>query len=309
VREGKANSECINRKPLRVTFPYPYDDKAVRIPIADSASGLEGEIAIVPYLTVRRSDQEKLKASAVEVLPEPEGEFSETDYYESRGISWARQPGSQRSVLLRGGFSVGVVPRIPSIFNGHVGARVRMPWRASENQRYSTTNLARTDITNKETIGASVFEAWLGYLLDNRTRLPEGFLYMLEDEQRAGLYNEKWLQRYSALAVYELARNGWHYSLVDEPKGLDPVADWESRKAPAKHDAIYLYGKLLDLILPRIAPQLSLTERGDVYVDPPMPGWREVLDKCHDFVSKPIRWPRFISFTGRIAERLQHGWF
>jgi len=211
-------------------------------------------------------------------------------------------------MLLRGGFNVGEVPRIPSGHNVRVGARIRMSWRASENERYSMTNLARTGITNAETIGAKVYEAWMAYLLDNRTRLPEGFMYSLDEESRASLSNEKWLERYSALAVYELARNGWHYSLVDEETSLDPVADWEIMKAPVHHDGIYLYGKLLDLVLPRVAPELSLTERNGVYVSSPMPDWRGVLDKCHDFVSKPIRWSRFIAFTGPIAGRLQHGW-
>src|ERR1039458_9998635 len=70
VRDGKTSSECVDPKPLRVAFPYPYEDEAVRIPIADSDAGLEGEIAVVPYLAVRRLDQEKLKASAVDVLPD-----------------------------------------------------------------------------------------------------------------------------------------------------------------------------------------------------------------------------------------------
>src|SRR5437868_14324009 len=124
-----------------------------------------------------------------------------------------------------------------------------MSWRTSENQRYTATNLARTGVTDADAIRAKVLEAWVSYLLDNRARLPEGFMYGLDVEDRFDVFDKSWLQRHSALAVYELARNGWHYRLAVPEKGRDPVADWECGKASVEQHVFYLYSKFLQLVL------------------------------------------------------------
>ncbi len=117
-----------------------------------------------------------------------------------------------------------------------------------------------------------------------------------------------WLETYPALALYELARGGWQYALRDPKKDLDPVADWESGKGWAEIAGAQFHDEILELVLPRIAPERSMNQWGDVQVMPPVHDWRKTLGSCCDFISNPIRWSPFVSYVGEIAERLHHKW-
>jgi Histidine kinase-, DNA gyrase B-, and HSP90-like ATPase len=298
VEDGKPTVVRLDAQPLRAYVPPPFEKEAFRIPVDNSDVGLQGEIAIVPYPTVRRLMSEKLRVSSVEIASEPG---------DDRRMLLAgpptHRPASRQSALLRGGFNVGPVPGIPTGMHTHCAARIRMLSRASDDHRYFSTNLARTAVTNETVISAAVFEAWMTYLLDRRTTLPEGFLYDLgQYGYRHGPFGN-WLERYSALSLYELARNGWHYALHNRDKGIDPVADWECRKSPAARYRIFLFGELLELVLPRVVPNVTVAGvSGDVFIEPPVNEWRDVLGACHDFISNPVPWPLFGAYAGNIAD-------
>jgi hypothetical protein len=269
--------------------PAAYEAEAFRIPVVDPSGTLEGQIAIVPYVVARAVDQGRLKEADV-------------------AVSVATGEGmEEHSVLLRGGFNIGRVPGVPSVIGGLVSASVRMLWRAGEGQRYSGTNIARTGIADVKTIARKIGDVWVRYLLDHRAELSEGFLHYLylQDAELSELTS---LENYPALALYELARNGWQYEYRDPRRGLDAVADWESGKGPAKISTAQLYGDILELILPRIAPERRMERFGDLFVMPPAHDWRETLASCRDFISKPIRWSPFVSYVGEIAHRLHHNW-
>jgi hypothetical protein len=295
---GHTTSEVIDPKPMVAPVPAPYETRALRIPVADAAGQLEGEIAIVPYPVVRVVDQDRLKESVV---------------------ATSQEGTTETSTLLRGGFNIGPVPGLPSGLSRApvVSASVKMLWRDGEDQRYARTNLARTAASDERAIARKIEDIWLRYLIDNRAQIPEGSLYGLyrgRDHRsryrvpRGNLSELAWLQTYSALALYELARNGWQYSLRNRQKELDPVADWEFGKGWAYISTGELYGEILELVLPRIAPERSMTRFGDVYVMPPERDWRKMLALSSDFISKPVRWSQFVHYTGDIADRLHHNW-
>jgi hypothetical protein len=295
---GRTAEDYIDPRPLTATVRAPYDSKATRIPVDDPTAGILGEIAIVPSQAMRELDGQRVESSPTEVS----GEVRKGQRI-PQAFRWGQSP----SVLLRGGFNVGNVPGLPESHSARIDARVRLLWRSTETQKYSATNLSRTGIIDEEAIGEAVTRAWITHLIERRAALPEGFL----DDLRAGAFHAgKWLERYSALEVYELARNGWHYALADAKRSLDPVADWEAGKAPAELGdyRIELAEGLLDLVLPRVAPNRYMDEEGDVYVMPPSRDWREVLRAWHGFVSSPVSWSRYVSYTGRIADHLHHSY-
>lgn len=278
-------TDHVDRRPMGVNFPVPFHDKAVHIPVADENVGLEGEIAIVPYPTVREVDRQKLKASAIEIS---ERQRSGSGFYGTE----------MESVLLRGGFNVGRVPGLPDGYRNMIGARVRMSWRSAPNRTYPSTNLARTAVVDEEAVARKITEMWMRYLINERAHLPDGFMYGIGRANYGrfslSLRQETWLEQYPALALYEFARNDWHYRL--SRKDSDTLSEWESGKGPARLPGTDLSSELLDLILPRVAPDRSMDWEGNIYVMPPVPGWREALGMWHDFISEPIRWSRFVDY-------------
>ncbi len=42
---------------------------------------------------------------------------------------------------------------------------------------------------------------------------------------------------------------------------------------------------------------------------PPIGDWRDQLAACHDFVSKPVRWSRFVSFPKTMPDHISRGGF
>jgi hypothetical protein len=289
-------SDAVDRRPMTATLSSLYVNDAVRIPVLDPEAGLEGEIAIVSYVTARRLAREGREISPVRVIED------------NQDIRWGRTRESKRNVLLRGGFNVGGVPGLPSLWEpGGIGARVRTTWNSTERQRYASTNLARTAVADEATIATRISEIWLRYLIENRHALPKAFMYGIGFESgNSRLDKQEWLEHYSALTLYELAKNGWHFSALNEKKDLDPVSGWERGESAAPISSVGVYSDLLELILPLIAPERFADENGDTFVMPPVKGWKEVLSSCYDFISRPVRWSRFVSYRGKISRHLLH---
>lgn len=305
VTSEGTTTEALDPKPLVAEVPEYYKSSAVRIPISNSAA--EGEIAIVPYSAVKESDQNRFQKSAVEL-----GSINESH---------------EASILLRGGFSVGPVPGLPRGYPDapYISARARLLWSKAEGLNYQRTNLARNRPVRGAVLGSSIFEGWLRHLLDNTNELQEGFMYRLDVEMngRSGLTSFSqctWLEEYSALALYLLARNGWSYERSgqdDRParhgldrarlENSDPVQSWEKGDGSAMQ-ASCLCKDLLDMVLPSVVKERMYTRFGAIHLAPPQADWRDKLASSHDFISKPVRWPRFITYYGEIEERVYHEW-
>ncbi len=303
VKDGEIGQEHVDPRPLRVALPSPFDSRAYRIVVAQERLGLEGEIAIVPYAAVREADRERRKSSAIQVPNDAseEGQAPSSTFRRMR----------QSSTLIRGGFKVGRVPGSPVGNLGVVvGSRIRISWKGAELERYPITNLARTAIADQELIASGITEAWMTNLIENRALLPAGFLFGLALDRGTKFSDLRWLERCSALAVYELARNTWNWWLLDSKnnKKSDPILDWEQGQGRAAIPSYDLCWHMLQLVLPRVAADRVLTAHGDIYVMPPIRGWRNTLGACNDFVSAPVRWRRVATFEGSIADHLYHEW-
>src|SRR5208283_3539727 len=109
-----------------------------------------------------------------------------------------------------------------------------------------------------------------------------------------------WLEEYDALALYELARNGWQHKRDDDEKQVDLIERWEQGEASAPISFIELHDEILNLILPRIAPRRLFDQSGNLYVEPPVRDWREILSSWHTFVTARVQWPRLVRYVGQI---------
>ncbi len=294
--EGRKALEPIDPRPLEADVPEQYIGRALRVPVGGPSSGFEGQVAFVPQNAILEIDGALFEASPVKV-----------DSEEARGPS--------RSVLLRGGFNVGEIPGLPRGYPGDAWTRgcVRLLWKSTENRRYGGTNLARTSAVGDETIGSAIFESWLKYLIDHRSALPNGFMASLdmprietEFGRPKSLAEFSWLEHYDAFALYQLARNGWHYETGRGNGGVDALTEWEACRGRAELPSGDLYSNLLRLVLPRVAQNRVLDEEGRLYVLAPVADWVAILRSWRTFLSNPVRWRPLARYTGRISEHLFH---
>jgi len=293
---GSTTIETIDPIPLRVEFPPPYSEKAIHIPISNEELGIVGEVAFVPAPYSKRLQKEMMQESPTSVS---ESERNSSD-----------------SFLLRGGFNVGSVPGIPYIYDGFSGGVVSLEWKASENRRYLATDLGRTGIVRHNEIGSNVAQMWVRFLIDHRAELPPGCLldmrigYELTRREILSLDNYVWLDNYDLLELYDFARTGWQLYLSQSSKGADLLGDWESGNdiAILCPSEIYLYGWMLNLILPRIVANRNMDNRGNFYLPAPVRDWRRVLQSRTGFASAPARWPRLANYVGSVSSILYSNW-
>jgi hypothetical protein len=179
-----------------------------------------------------------------------------------------------------------------------------MLWGSNENRRYSTTNLARTGAADQDKLSNRIIETWVRYLLDHQSDLSAGFMVGIKPKVEPGRYARfprqcTWLEDYSALTLYNLARNAWHFT-----KG-DALDKWEMCSGSIDPSTgSELCDRLLWLVLPRVASGRSFSIDDRIQLLPPVSNWKEVLESCRDFVSKPVPWSRFVAFTGITEDSL-----
>ena len=286
--DGSVIHDSIDRIPLTVQLPEHIEPLSVRIPVNDGESGLEGEIAIVnPYL-IKKLDRELSESSTVSFVTE------------------ASQSGSP---LLRGGFNIGSVSGLPHSYISRLISKaiLRFNWQSDSHRRYPMPNLARNKAANHQLVSQHVLRLWLNYLLSNIDSLPEGLLYRL-DSDKIATSGSTWLERYDALRIYKLARQGWIFSKGDKPE--ETLETWEgctgeSISLGATHRREELYWRLLDMILPKICT-LQMRRGITFYVKPPKPGWRNLLGEWRNYITSPVRWGFFVEYIGDIENLLSY---
>jgi hypothetical protein len=298
VSSGRVTTETIDPIPLRVALPAPYSERAIHIPVTNETLGIEGEVAFVPSPHCRQVEMEMMKESPVSV--------------------GARERDRSSSLLIRGGFNVGLVPWMPYVYDGISGAVVSLRWQTNENSRYLATNLGRTGMVESLSIGVSVAQMWIGFLIEHRRELPPGCLLGVQINDHFGpgareasrLENHVWLDKYNLLELYEFGRLGWQSYLSSLKDGAGLLEKWESGDSitilcPADY---YLYGWLLNHILPRIVPDRQMNSEGAFYAPPPIENWREVLRTNTGIASRAVPWPKLARYTGSISEILYSSW-
>ena len=288
--------------PLQVDIPAHFATEALRITVHEDEVGMEGEIGLIPASAVDRFEREQAEKGAALIVD------SSRQY---------RRPHSRQydegSILLRGGFNVGTVPGLPSGPAQRLAfARIRLNWQNRADRRYQSTNLARTGISDEPELARAIQRIWLSYLLDNVASLPDGFISNMHVGP-ASLQSASWLEDYTALHVYSLARSAWASALLGgKIASCDPLAAWEAGEGEPLPigRGTELSTSLLSLALPRICDaQVSKTSSDPwsrLLVTTPIPGWREVLAQCSDFISNPPEWGLFMEYAGDISDFLYY---
>jgi hypothetical protein len=286
--------ESINPKPLTVSVPPHLESAALRIPVDGKEFGVEGEIVLInPYVGGRL--EKSLTGKAAVILLEHGKDYG--------GYSRFRMD----ELLLRGGFVVGNLGDLPEseeLIGSAAGARLRLTWNTRVNKRYSKPNLARNNMADGARLDEQVLRIWLTYLLDNVDKLPKGQIFNLDqyiEPEEVG-----WLEKYSALTVYKLARQDWLLQLRRRRVSEAALKTWEAGQGkPLWFSFSSIGSHLLDLILPKVT-RIQLQKNGDDYVAPPPPGWRSTLENYRDYIRSPAEWGEFMDYDKEIGQFLQY---
>jgi hypothetical protein len=278
--------------PMRVELPEYLSTCAIRIPVDDEESTLEGEIVLIDPLSAAEAEETLVRKSPV----------SEEPLVQLEGIS---------SSLVRGGFSLGAVPGLPETFVATaVGrARLRYNWRRSLTLRYPQPSIARDRIADLGTTAKHVVRLWLTHLLNHIDTLPHGLLYYLSLRHRGMVKECLWLQQHNAFDLYRLARRGWCLLLQRKDSEANPLDQWEKSTG----DPIWLgssfrenlYWQLLDIVLPRVT-SLLMGPQAVFYVHPPSVAWQDTLREWNTFIESPVDWGPFVEYRGSIERLLYY---
>ena len=165
--------------------------------------------------------------------------------------------------------------------------------------------MSRTGLIEYGQVANNVQRIWLEYLIKNRHGLPVGQIDNISIAL-PGLSNALWLEEYSALALYELARQGWIGRLGhgQHSDGESRLKKWESGRGPSLMIGMFndLYIELLMIILPFIT-KFQLGEEARIFVCPPASDWRDELGGNHSFLSQQKN-DMFIEYIDSIADLL-----
>jgi hypothetical protein len=297
--DGQETKERIDPLPLTVKVPPDLESDALRIPVDDKEVGLEGEIVIINNYVVEKREQALRKGEGIIVTRQERGSL----------VSSGEMYGSE-SALLRGGFRVGDVQGLPFTFAGddRAIARLRLSWASRTNRRYLTPNLARNEISGKESIAKHVGRLWLTHLLQHVDELPEGLIwdFDMRSLQEPSLPEHSWLEEYDAFTIYRLARQEWLLRLREG--GLDEKAleTWEACEGdPIRHNSEDLAHRLMDLILPRVTT-LQIQDDGNIYLVPPSSDWVSILKGWRNYITSPVYWSEFAEYKGDIENFLAY---
>jgi hypothetical protein len=296
VNNGKAMRTMIETEALSIDVPPYLEPLALRIPVDDQASGLEGEIVLINPYEGERAEKELTQTASASIV----GNRKETP----RGHHY-----ETHSSLIRGGFRISSVPGLPGSFLIQTAAlaKLRLTWQGRRDYRYTKTNLARDSAADEGQIAQQVLREWLSYLLDHIDDLPEGQLFHLSIPPLAwkGL---SWLEKYDAFTLYKLAAKGWQLMLRNWRESQEVISDWEEGKGTPLRLLGFsdeLHWLILDLVLPRVS-SLQMASEARFFLTPPTVSWKTILSDCWTYISAPVTWGPFIEFISTIDHLLYY---
>ncbi|HEX5732338.1 MAG TPA: hypothetical protein VF131_05850 [Blastocatellia bacterium] len=289
ISNGHFTEDFIDPVPLKVELPYHLESAALRIPVNDETYGLEGEMAFVDPYARQKVEEDLFEEASVLIIQE--------------GSRKQAGNASSNSSLLRGGFKVGAVPGLFGAYQtGLAWARIRVTWKGTPNRRYVTTNLARNATSDSERLEAEITRLWLTYFLEHFETVPaELLLIPTYDDFR----KHRWLEKYNAFRIYELASKTWHLSLKQSGVTKEQIEIWEQGSGDPLRLRYGFYRDMLNLVLPRITT-LQMDPDEYYYVKPPRPDWRAVLSNCNNYITEPTSWGLFAEYTKGIQDVLYY---
>jgi len=309
--EGRPlTQEEVVPKGLLCNLPPEIEAAAIKFKVGSHDKQLEGEVAIFRFSEIseiQKNDVDKNKFSIAE----------------NRISGYS---GESRSELIRGGFSLGPVPGLPS-YVGFISAStgvVRINALKEPCAHLPRTNLARTRLVENEvSIGDMIIRSWLEPLIaepDNVEKFGLGVL-MLDTRRQtrrhrgrternisghSRLGDAMWLEQYSAFNVYRAARAIWRLDLSRNGNEEDRISSWENGNGDSLYLGVfseYLHRSLLELVLPFVC-KLQVGESDSRYAAPPIKEWEEVLSANRSFISKPLQWEDFADYRSPINHLL-----
>jgi hypothetical protein len=297
--DGIKTKLCIAPHPLRVDLPDDLEPLALRIPVDDDASGLEGEVTFINTYLMRTKEEEQSKEISVDTVAADEWNLPILRHLRINPYA----------ILLRGGFVVDDVAGLPhGYFGSAYRARLRLKWQSQKNRRFLTPNLARNSMTNPSLVRTHVMRLWLTYIIDHVDKLPRGYFYGARLFPIEG--NEfLWLEKYDALSLYRMVEYLWYFWLHRMGVAQDRIEQWENSDGEPlpvgsfdEREARWVF---LNLLMPHVTT-LQLRPHGKFGINPPQLGWQERLAKCHDFISSPVNWGPFAEYAENIADLVMY---
>lgn len=309
--EGRPlTQEEVTPRGLLCDLPPEIEAAATKFNIGSHDQSLEGEVVLFRFNEIsefQKKDADRNKFSIAE-----------------DGV--CGYSGEARSELIRGGFSLGRIPGLPS-YVGFISAStgvVRINAARRPDARLPKTNLARTKLVeNEASVGDMILRSWLEpliaepdnvekfglgvLLLDTRrhTREPGGHIG-LNTSDRYRLAGAKWLEQYSAFNVYRVAKAIWKLDLTPRGSGAEKIAAWENGDENGLHLGVfsdYLHRSLLELVLPLVC-KLQIGRQDRRYAASPIEEWVELLSGNRSFISNPIKWENFADYLPPIDHLL-----
>jgi hypothetical protein len=286
--------ENIDPSPLTVNVPPHLESAVLRIPVNNKEFGVEGEIVLINPYVGERLEKPLTGRAGVVILDHDKGHGGHSRF-------------TMDALLLRGGFLVGKLDDLPEtdeLIGSAAGARLRLTWNTRTNKRYLKPNLARNSMADRTQIKSHVLQIWLTYLLEHVDELPKGQVFNLD--QYFELKEVGWLEKYSALTVYKLARQDWLLQLRRKRISETALKTWEAGEGKPLWFTFNSIGSgLLDLILPKVT-KIQLQKNGDDYITPPPPNWLSTLENCRDYIRSPTNWGEFVDYDKEISQFLQY---
>jgi hypothetical protein len=277
---------------LSLSIPEELNSSAIRMKVGSPEELVEGEVILFPYPEINKYQQDSLENK----------KYSSTSTTESRST----YSGVPTSIISRGGFSLGEIPGLPNYVGFKTASTgiLRLNTEAKPNRTQPKMNVARTGlIDGKEEIEQFVLKSWLEPMIVDTDLVRKMAPEMLGvGRARESLLSSMWLQKYSAYQIYQTAR-----ALALNRHGEsreDLFARWESGAGEAIGLGIFddLASRILwELVLPQVCT-LVIGDAGSLYIDPPCPGWIDLLQQNYNFVSAGKRW----SQVARYATPIDH---
>lgn len=283
---------------LSLSIPEELNSSAIRMKVGSPEELVEGEVILFPYPDINKYQQDSLENQ----------KYSSTSTTESRST----YSGVPESVISRGGFSLGEVPGLPDYVGFKTASTgiLRLNTSAKQNRNQPKINVARTRLIDGQAeIEQFVLKSWLEPMIANpnivKKLAPET---LGVGRARESLLSSKWLEKYSALQIYKLAR-----SLALNLNGRskeDEFAKWERGEgSPIWLGTFdnYVSRILWELVLPPVCT-LMQGEAGSLYVGSPISGWVEALQNNYGFVSGGRRWSHFSRYIKPIDHLLYYSY-
>jgi hypothetical protein len=287
VTQASVEESIIEPTGLHLVVPTHLLKATLTIPVQDNENGLDGEIVL--FRASEGAAAEKKLADEI-AIRSTEGDTE----------------AEERSYLLRGGFFVGPVPGLPDFgLSPHPLACVEVRRNRDRPNALPTTNLSRSELVEEPEIGSAIFRIWLDALLQSLKKIERRPIGSPEINQQA-LRGASWLQRYSALDLYRLAKSCWMSQFQGDTKAKAAVKQWEAGRGKplwlSHSHPRSLYWHIFELVLPNLT-ELRVAN-GRYLVCPLRKGWKDKLKNCHTFINEALSWGQFVSYIDDEEEFL-----